>query len=104
LPENPEEARQIAMGAVLGGADVIQMPRYFRPWEQGLPELRKRLAKVDETRYFSAGEKRTLKSRIAQLGLPADQANTMVLWGGTRRVLAVFDLGTLGIRALISSD
>ncbi|HYB64056.1 MAG TPA: hypothetical protein VEC59_02225 [Steroidobacteraceae bacterium] len=104
LPANPQEAEKIAMGAVLGGADVIQMPRYFRPWEQGLPELRKRLLRVDDTRYFSAAEKRTLKSRITQLGLAADQANTMVMWGGTRRVLAVFDPETVEIRALIKAD
>lgn len=104
LPENPEEAQKIAAGTIVGGADVIQMPRLFRPWERGLPELRQHLHKLDEMQYFSPAEKRTLQSRIAQLGLPADQANTMVLWGGTRRVLAVFDLGTLGIRALISGD
>jgi hypothetical protein len=104
LPDNPEEAQRIATGAAFGGSDVVQMPRYFRPWEQGLPELRKRLAKVDDFRYFSPAEKSILKSRLAQLGLPADQANAMVLWGGTRRVLAVFDLGTLKLRALIRAD
>lgn len=104
LPENPQEAEKIATGAVLGGTDIIQMPRYFRPWEQGLPELRKRLARVDEMRYFGPAEKRTLESRIRQLGLPADEANAMVMWGGTRRVLAVFDLRTLEIRALLRAD
>jgi hypothetical protein len=104
LPENPEEAQKIAAGAVLGGTDVIQMPRYFRPWQRGLSELRQRLGKVDGFRYFSSIEKSTLKSRMAQLGLPADQANSMVMWGGGRRVLAVFDLGTLELRALIRAD
>jgi hypothetical protein len=104
LPENPEEAQKIVMGSAFGGTDVIQMPRYFRPWEQGLPELRKRLAKVDEMKYFSPAEKQTLKSHIARLGLTADQANAMVMWGGSRRVLAVFDLGTLEIRAMIKAD
>lgn len=104
LPENPEEAQKIVVGSAFGGTDVIQMPRYFRPWEQGLPELRKRLAKVAEMKYFSPAEKQTLKSHIARLGLPADQANAMVMWGGSRRVLAVFDLGTLEIRAEIKAD
>jgi len=104
LPENPEEAQKIVSGTLFGGSDVIQMPRYFRPWEQGLSELRTRLERVDEFKYFTPAEKRTLKSRIAQLGLPDDQVNTMVMWGGTRRVLAVFDLGTLELRALIRAD
>jgi hypothetical protein len=104
LPVNPEEAQKIVASTIVGGADVIQMPRLFRPWEQGLPELRKHLKKLDEMPYFSPAEKRTLKSRIAQLALPADQANAMVMWGGTRRVLAVFDLGTLELRALLRAD
>lgn len=104
LPENPEEAQKIVTGSAFGGTDVIQMPRYFRPWQQGLPELRKHLEKVDEMKYFSPAEKQTLKSHIARLGLPADQANAMVMWGGSRRVLAVFDLGTLEIRALVRGD
>lgn len=104
LPDDPQEAQKIATGSLFGGTDVIQMPRYFRPWAQGLPELRKRLVKVDEMRYFSPAEKRTLESRIRQLGLPADEANAMVMWGGTRRVLAVFDLRTLEIRALLRAD
>ena len=104
LPENPEDAQKIVMGAVFGGTDVIQMPRCFRPWSQGLPELRKRLAKIDDLRYFSRAEKSSLKRRLAQLGLAADQADAMVMWGGTRRVLAVFDPGTLALRALLRAD
>lgn len=104
LPEDPEKAKEIAMGTVTGGADVIQMPRYFRPWEQGLPQLRTRLRKTDDLSDFSREERNALKSRITRLGLPPDQANAMVLWGGSRRVLAVFDLKTLEIRALIRPD
>jgi hypothetical protein len=104
LPQDPDEAQRIVGGTLTGGPDVVQMPRYFRPWERGLADLRKRLEKVDEMKYFSPSEMRTLKSRIAQLGLPADQANTMVMWGGSRRVLAVFDLDTLKIRALLRAD
>lgn len=104
LPANAEEAEKIAAGTLFGGADVIQMPRYFRPWAQGLPELRKQLTKLDAMRYFSPAEKRTLKNRIARLGLPVDAANAMVMWGGDRRVLGVFDLGTLELRALLEAD
>lgn len=104
LPDNPKEAEKIAAGAIFGGTDVIQMPRYFRPWEQGLPQLRTRLQTLDEMKYFTPAEKQSLKSRMTQLGLPADQANTMVLWGGSRRVLAVFELRTLRILALLRAD
>jgi hypothetical protein len=104
LPENTEETRKIVTGALFGGSDVVEMPRYFRPWAQGLPELRKQLTEVDAMRYFSPAEKRTLKNRIAQLGLPADAANAMVMWGGSRRLLGVFDLRTLELRALLKAE
>ena len=104
LPANSEEAQKIVGGALVGGADIIQMPRYFRPWDQGLPELRRHLEKLEVSTYFTPAEKGILKSRMAQRGLPTDQASTMVMWGGNRRVLAVFDLTTLEIRALIKAD
>ncbi len=104
LPEDPEVTRKIVAGTLSGGADVIQMPSYFRPWDQGLTQLRKGLQKVDEMTSFGRAEKQTLKSRMTQRGLPADQANAMIMWGGNRRVLAVFDLETLRIRALIRAD
>lgn len=104
LPDNPDEAQKIVSGVVLGGSDVVQMPRYFRPWERGLPELRKQLRKLDEMPYFTPAEKRTLKNRMARAGLPADQADAIVLWGGLRRVLAVFDPRTLALRALVAPN
>jgi hypothetical protein len=104
LPANPEEAGKIVSGALFGGTDIIQMPRAYRPWAEGLSELRKALTTLDEMRYFSRKEKAALKSRMRRLGLPVDQANAIVLWGGTRRVLAVFDRKTLAIQAMLGSD
>jgi hypothetical protein len=104
LPENAEEAQKIVAGAIFGGTDVIQMPRYFRPWEQGLPQLGTRLQKLDEMKYFNPAERQSLKNGMTQLRLPADQANTMVLWGGSRRLLVVFELKTLKIAALLKAD
>lgn len=101
LPSNGEEAEKIIGGALFGGSDVIQMPRYFKPWAQGLAQLRERLQKLDALKNFTPSEKQLLKTRMTQLGLPVDQANTMVMWGGSRRVLAVFDVKTCAIRALL---
>src|SRR5262249_37848001 len=40
LPDNPDEAVGIVKEATLGsGKDVVDMPRYFKPWAQGLPAL-----------------------------------------------------------------
>jgi hypothetical protein len=104
LPEDPDEARKIVQSTIFGGADVVQMPRYFRFWDRGLSELRKQLRAVDEWQFFSRTEKQALRRRMAQLGVPVDQRNTMIIWGGSRRVLAVFDLGTLHIRCMLRAD
>ena len=56
LPDDPAEAAKIVNGTVLGGGqDVIDMPRYFRSWEQGLPKLRGQLTRhtaEDGTDHF----------------------------------------------------
>jgi hypothetical protein len=103
LPENPDEARKIVQSAVFGGSDVIQIPRYFRSWDSGREELRKQLRAVDEWVYFSRVEKQILRTRMTRVGLPVDRPNTLILWGGSRRVLVVFDPG-LRIRAMLRSD
>jgi hypothetical protein len=105
MPQDPEEAARIVNGALLGGgADIIQLPRYFRPWQQGLSELHQRLHKLEELKEFSPAEKRLLKTRMARLRLSVDQPDTMVMWGGSRRVLVVFDLPTLRVQAIVAPD
>jgi multisubunit Na+/H+ antiporter MnhF subunit len=103
LPENPDEAAKIVESAVFGGDDVVQMPRYFKSWDSGREELRKKLRRVDEWVYYSRVEKRTLNTRMARLGVPVDRPNTLILWGGSRRVLVVFD-PDLRIRVMLRSD
>ncbi|HYM43783.1 MAG TPA: hypothetical protein VET46_13560 [Steroidobacteraceae bacterium] len=104
LPDDPEEAQKIVAGAVTGGTDIIQMPRAYRPWSAGLTELRKNLHTLDEMKFFSRREKASLRSRMIALHMAVDQANAMVLWGGTRRVLVLFDLKTLDIEAMLEVD
>jgi hypothetical protein len=105
LPQDPEEAARIVNGAVFGGsADVIQMPHYFRPWSQGLPQLRQHLQAVDQIKYFTRAQKQRLRAKLARRGLPADQADAIVMWGGTRRVLVVFDVATMQVRAILAAD
>jgi hypothetical protein len=97
LPQNTEESRKIVTSAITGGDDVISMPKYFKPWEDGLPSLRSHLKKVDDVAYFAKSQKAKLKERIRSAGLPDDQANTMPLTGRGHPLLAVFDPATLKI-------
>ncbi|HEV8018465.1 MAG TPA: hypothetical protein VGP32_07910 [Steroidobacteraceae bacterium] len=102
LPDDPEEAMKIVDSATFGGGkDVIDMPRYFKPWEQGLPKLRDQLARLDDIKYFSKVEKKSLRARMSAARLAPDERNALIMWGGSRRLLAVFDPATLRIRALL---
>ena len=104
LPEDPEEAQKIVGGSLFGGTDVIQMPSHFRPWKDGLTALRRQLRNVDQIQYFTPAEKARLKSRLTRLGLAPETTDAIVMWGGTRRVLAVFDLTTMEVRAILAAD
>jgi hypothetical protein len=104
LPQNAEESQKIVASAVNGGDDVVSLPKYFKPWEDGLPSLRSQLKKVDDVAYFAKGEKKKLKDRMRAAGLPDDQLNTMPLTGRGHPLLAVFDPVTLKITATFKAS
>ncbi|HVN44873.1 MAG TPA: hypothetical protein VMT66_06430 [Steroidobacteraceae bacterium] len=105
LPDDPDEAMHIVNQAALGGGkDVIEMPRYYRPWSEGLPKLREQLKKLDDIQNFNKMEKQSLRARLSKRGLSADERNALVMWDGTRRMLVVFDPSTVAVRALLKAD
>jgi hypothetical protein len=107
LPDDPEETAKIVGSAALGtGQDVIDMPRYFRPWEQGLPELRRQLGAVGDSRFLSKAQKQSLTSRMSAAGLAPEQHNTLIWWApdGVRRLVVVFDPATLQIKATLKPE
>lgn len=103
LPQDPKTSLDIVRSAITGGDDVISMPRYFKPWSQGLVGLRAQLKKVDDVAYFSPKQKITLKQRMRAAGLPTDQANVMPLTGRGHPLLAVFDPATARIEATLTA-
>jgi hypothetical protein len=105
LPQNTEEREKIVASAVGGGDDVISMPKYFKPWEDGLPSLRSHLKKVDEVPYFAnKNDKTRLKELMKAAGLPDNQSNTMTFTGRGHPLLAVFDPVTLKITGTLKAD
>ena len=104
LPEDSAAASKIVTGTVFGGADVTDMPRYFKSWNEGLPQLRKQLARLDDIRYIGGKQKASLRTTMSAQGLAPDERNALIMWGGTRRVLAVFDPASLQIKALLKAD
>jgi hypothetical protein len=101
LPQNQATRDAIVESAIHGGYDVTAMPRYFKPWTQGLEDLRTKLKKVGDLRYFSAKQIKVLTQRMKQSGFDPDVANSMPMTGHGVPLLAVFDLKTLEIRALL---
>jgi hypothetical protein len=103
LPQDPETSQQIVAAAVSGGDDVTSMPKFFKPWEEGLPSLRGQLKRVDDVAYFADSEKKLLKGKMRSAGLPEDKSDTMPLTGRGHPMLAVFDLASLKITAVLKT-
>jgi hypothetical protein len=100
LPEDAGERDRIIAAAVAGGGDVISMPRYYKPWNAGLPMLRTQLKRVDDVGYFMPKDKDILKARLRAAGYSPEQRNAIPLTGRGRPLLAVFDPATVTLLAL----
>lgn len=103
LPQNAEEAKKIVTSTITGGDDVISMPRYFKPWKEGLTALRGQLKKVDDVAYFAKSQKKILKDKMRGAGIADDLADVMPLTGRGHPLLAVIDPTSLAITAVFST-
>jgi hypothetical protein len=102
LPQDADERAKIVGAVIGGGDDVISMPRYYKPWTEGLPALKTHLKKVDAVGYFMPKEKKALKEQMRAAGLNADEPNAMPLTGRGKPLLAVFDTRSLKLTALFA--
>jgi hypothetical protein len=103
LPPDSAEREKIVGAAVSGGDDVISMPQYYKAWEDGLPSLRTQLKKIDDQKYFSGNDKKVLRQRMQQAGLPTDQLNTLAFTGRAHPLMAVFDPSSLRLIVILST-
>jgi hypothetical protein len=94
LPEEVLERDRKNKVAVIDD-DPISMPKFFKPWDQGLPSLRGQLRPIDQVAYFSPRDKKIIKERMQTLGVNSDQANAIPYIGRGTPLLAVFDLATM---------
>ncbi len=101
LPEDPGEALKIAESSVFGGKDVVEMPRYFRSWDEGLGKMREQLLLIDDQKGLSRAERQAVRLRMLRLGLRPEQRNTLLLWGSIPRLVVVLDPDTLHVRAML---
>jgi hypothetical protein len=100
LPADSAHSDQIMRSALTGGFDVTGMPRYFKPWDQGLPALRDQLKAVNDINFFTLEEKKILAQRMRAAGLAPDRKNALPLTGRGRPLLAVFDPESLRMTAI----
>jgi hypothetical protein len=59
------------------------------------------LQPVADVRYLYTTQKQALQARIAALGLKPDEHNAIMMWGGGKWLVAVFDPQTLRLRAIL---
>lgn len=104
LPNDPQVQQQIVASAIFGGDDVIDMPRYFKPWTECATQLRKHLKRVDQLGGFSPRQRATLVRRVKALVGRSDDADALLLTGRGRSVVAIFDPRTLHINAILAAD
>jgi hypothetical protein len=104
LPDDTAQAQKIVGSAIGGGADVTAMPVYYHAFAAGVPSLRKQLQKVDDVKFFSSNQKKTLKQRMQAAGTPTDQANALAFTGRAHPLLAVVDPATGQVTATFKFD
>jgi hypothetical protein len=95
LPEDPTARQKILAAVAQAGDDVVSMPRYYSPWDRGVPSLRNELKKVNDIKFFDGLEKKKLKARMEAKGIKTDQPNAIPLTGRGRPLLAVFDVAKM---------
>ena len=104
LPKDDQLAGKIRTSAIKGGNDVIQMPRYYRPWEDALPEMRKNLRLLGKMTELGLHDKQVAAERMKLRGFAADQPTVLPMMGRGKPLVAVIDPATAQIKALIPVD
>jgi hypothetical protein len=100
----PPSIAAAAAAAAAKGDDVTAMPKFYRPWNDGLPLLKGQLRTMGELRFFLPHEKKILNRRMQAAGVPSDQNNSIPITGRRRPLLAVFDTVTLKITRIFKID
>lgn len=107
LPADSTERQRIIDSARAGGDDVIDMPRYFKPWAAGLPALRGQLKNAEA---LSQNDVRLRKRAaaigrgMAAAGFGADQAVGLMLTGRSMPMVAIFNPQDLRLLTVMRCD
>lgn len=91
LPDDPSERDSIVRSAVFEGRDVTAMPRFFRPFADGLRELRARFLPVDSLIGRDGLSAIELDRRVASLDRSREGLAAVPVQGRARNGVMVFD-------------
>jgi hypothetical protein len=104
LPREKDAAQEIVASAVFGGKDVVNMPRYYRPWAEGIPDLQKRLTPLSKTGGLYKKDREIAAARMRDLGYAPDSPIALPMVGRKKPLVAVVQPATAEIEALIRVD
>jgi hypothetical protein len=104
LPSDAKSAEQIVGAAVTGGDDVIELPRFYKPWEEGLSDIRANLWTLDKLPELTAKERVGVAQRMRELAMSSNQPTLLPMLGRGRPLVAVVDPKTAQIKTLIRVD
>jgi hypothetical protein len=104
LPADADESAKIVAAVVAGGDDIIDMPSRYKPWADGIPSLRNQLKKIDDVKYFSGNDKKSLKAQMQRRGLSLDQPNAIAMTGRARPLLVIVNPASGKFTDILSID
>jgi hypothetical protein len=107
LPSDGVERQRIVDSAIAGGDDVIDMPRYFKPWADGLSALRGQLKNAEALSKNDIRLRKrasVIRRGLAATGLGADQAVGLMMTGRSTPLVAVFNPRDLRLVTIMRCD
>lgn len=104
LPKDDAQAKKIMTAAIAGGDDVIDMPRFYQPWDQGLADIRSNLRDLATMKSLSPFDKKVAAQRLKQAGVAPEQPALLPMLGRDKPLVAVMDSTTAQIKELIRID
>jgi hypothetical protein len=104
LPKDAKLAQEIVVQSVGGGDDVVNMPPYYKPWSEGLPDIRRNLQTLDKLKGLFKRDRQAAAGRMRKMGLAPDQPVMLPMIGKGKPLVAVLDPATVTIEALVRVD
>lgn len=88
-PENKEEKNRILFNSVLGGIDVQQMPRYYRPYASEIKSVQKRIRPLEELKKYNRQRLSAVNNLFSKYLLKSNEFGYLPLKGRTNDLCVI---------------